>query len=118
PAGPAYVSRQHGNQALSALKVSTDNRKRVKGGGRYTPFGMKLTVPASYGRFGDERGRLTLVRSGSAIPGRAWRVRIRLAGDGGNCGVSRAPGRRGAADRWDDRLARGGGPPGDHRRGD
>jgi len=37
---------------------------------------MKLTVPAGYGRFGDERGRLTLVRPASAIPGRAWRVRI------------------------------------------
>jgi len=43
---------------------------------------MKLTVPAGYGRFGDERGRLTLVRPASAIPGpgpgssgRTWRKR-------------------------------------------
>jgi len=40
---------------------------------------MKLTVPAGYGRFGDERDRLTLALPTSALPGRAWPVRIRLA---------------------------------------
>jgi len=64
-------------------RFSTDNRKRVKGSGRYTPFGMKLTVPAGYGRLGDERGRLTLVRPSSAIPGPAWPLQASAVYGGG-----------------------------------
>ncbi|HEX5295506.1 MAG TPA: hypothetical protein VFW50_00735 [Streptosporangiaceae bacterium] len=41
---------------------------------------MKLTAPAGYGRFGDERGRLTLVRPASAIPG-SWRFTRAGAGE-------------------------------------
>src|SRR5690348_10188188 len=74
-------------------RFPTDNRKRVKGGGRYTPFGMKLTVPAGYGRFGDERGRLTLVRPASAIPGPDP---VRPGGPGGSGGQARRPADRGA----------------------